>query len=150
MPNMLLTLFAALLAHAADKPKDLTLEEALRSAGCRPMVVSNQGPQSENFGQTQIAVEIGAERFVRTDMGGPDGKLNVLRQGKKLCEIEISLLSSVHSVFGKVLMLRFFSGSGSHWDLYDYTGECKPIGRVPDKIAQKFADEIGKLPSCKK
>lgn len=146
---MILLILAALHAHAANPP-ELTLEAALKAVGCRPMTVSGQGAQADSFGLSEMAIELGAERFVRTDMGSPDGQLTVLRQSKKICEIEISLLGGVRSVFGKVLLLRFDSGSGSHWDIYDYSGECKAIGRVPDKISQKFADGLAGLPSCKK
>jgi hypothetical protein len=146
---MILLLLAAMHAHAATLP-ELPLDAALKAVGCRPMIVSGMSAQTESFGLSEMAIELGAERFVRTDMGDPDGKLTVLRQSKKICEIQISLLSGVKSVFGKVLLLKFDSGSGSHWDLYDYTGECKAIGRVADKNAQKFADGIDNLPSCKK
>lgn len=146
---MILLLLATLHAHAANMP-EITLDTALKAVSCRPMTVSGQSSQPESFGLSEMAIELGAERFIRTDMGNPDGRLNVLRQGKKLCEIEISLLSGVKSVFGRVLLLRFDSASSSHWDLYDYTGDCKVIGRVPAKQAQKFAEELEKLPSCKK
>lgn len=146
---MILFLLAALHAQAAGIT-ELTLDAALKAVGCRPMTVSGLSSQSENFGLSEMAIELGAERFVRTDMGDPDGKLTVLRQGKKLCEIEISLLGGVKSVFGKTLLLKFNSGSGSHWDIYDYTSECKAIGRVPDKISRDFGEKIDSLPSCKK
>lgn len=147
---MLALLLTSVLALAAEAPKELSAEEAKTVVGCRPMVISGQGPRIENFGQSQITTEVGAERYIRTDVGSPAGKLTVLRQGKKLCEIDISHLAGIQSVFGKVLLLRFSSGGANHWDLYDYSSNCTQIGRVANKNAQKFEEAIATLPSCKK
>ena len=149
----MIRLILAAAAFAATAPKPLSLADALRIVACRPITVSAQGPQTESFGLKEMAIELGSERFVRTDIGAPDGKLTVLRAGKKVCEIELSLIHRISAVPGKVLLLRQFSGSGSNWMVYKYAKDCELMGIVGDAEADKFAVALSdgaKLPACDK
>lgn len=127
---MLAPLLATIAAFAAEAPKDLSLDEVKTIVGCRPMVISGQGPQIESFGQSQIVTEVGAERFIRTDMGKPDGKLTMLRQGKKLCELEISLLPGFNRVWESAVIalhLRQRAPLG-HLRLFKWLHSAGPSG----------------------
>lgn len=112
--------------------KLLSLREATHLIDCRPFPVSNTGPSPNEFGFKSVTVEVGREKFVRTDTSDPDGTLTLSRGTKKVCELEISLLQGIRTVPGRVMILHFASGGSSEWRLYETHRGCKLLGYVKD------------------
>ena len=104
---------------------------------------------------TDLTVAIGPYRFVRTDVGNPDGRLSVTRGGLEICLAEISILSGIRLVPGQNLMLlKFSSGSGSDWQIFQLGSlepvqPCLSLGIISNKEAVEFERKLNSLASCR-
>lgn len=131
---------------------------ALTIVGCRPVNITDAPPVSQgdavNLGH-ELTISIGSYRFVRTDVGDPDGTLTLIRGGKDICVVETSLLSGIRFAPSKNLMLlKFASGSGRDWQLFQ-TGDvergnqCVSLGLVSNKEAVEFENKLPGLAPCR-
>jgi hypothetical protein len=131
---------------------------ALAVVGCRPINIADAPPIGQGDAVTlghELTISIGSFRFVRTDVGDPDGTLTLVRGGKEICVVETSLLSGIRFVPSKsVLILKFSSGSGHDWQLFqagdiERGNQCVSLGLVSNKEAVAFESQLPGLPQCR-
>jgi hypothetical protein len=131
---------------------------ALATVGCRPVNITDAPPVSQGDATSlghEMTISIGSFRFVRTDVGDPDGTLTLTRGGKDICIVETSLLSGIRFVPSKnLMMLRFASGSGRDWQLFqagdiERGNQCVSLGLVSNKEAIEFENKLSGLAACR-
>jgi hypothetical protein len=120
-------------------------ETALKSVPCSPVIISESGPISnapKNLGK-ELAITLGDYKFIRTDIGDPDGELKVFRGKKLVCHMKTSLLTGIRLIPSSGLVLtQWSSGSGKDWELFQTGPHCASLGIVPDKDAAKFESSL--------
>ena len=136
----------------------LKAKTALSKIACRPVVISSSPPipvgDSAGLGK-ELTIALGSYRFIRTDVGNPDGRLTVTRGGKEICIAETSILAGIRLVPNQdILILRFDSGSGRDWQVFQMgnieSGKpCMSLGLISNKEVDEFEAKVGSLNACK-
>lgn len=159
--------FATSIAELPSPQKKITFmtdrtivkaKAALAAVGCRPINITDSPPisQGDDTGLGhEMTISLGSYRFVRTDVGNPDGTLTLVRGGKEICVVETSLLSGIKFVPSKDLMIvRFSSGSGRDYQLFqagdiEKGNQCVSLGLVSNKDAIEFESKLAGLKPCR-
>jgi len=134
--------------------KDLSLDEAQKIITCQPVTISESGPLSslsEKYKKLakELTISFGAYKFSRTDVGNPDGELKVYHKNKLICDIETSILSRIKFLPNShVVLLKWSSGCGSNWEIFQTEGQCKSVGLISDKDSVAFETTISQLKKC--
>lgn len=81
---------------------------------------------------TEVRIQYGAFEFRRTDVGEPDGKLQVLRDQKQICDLKLSLSPDIHfSGRDQIMLIANHSGSNAWWKAYSLKdSDCKLVGET--------------------
>lgn len=107
---------------------------------CYPNLISHWN--NEKGFADKMEVTYGEIELVRTDIGEPDGYLYVSLHGKKICEIELSLMPDIYyQSKNKLLLIYGYSGSNHFIELFRLEDGCDYIGWA-DISSQTILDEI--------
>ena len=94
---------------------------------CYPNLISHWN--NEKGFADKMEVQYGEITLVRTDIGEPDGHLFVSLYGKKICEIELSLMPDIYyQSKNKLLIIYGYSGSSHFLELFSLEDGCDYIG----------------------
>jgi hypothetical protein len=124
-----------LVTHSLDRShKDkvksyLTIDEFKSKFSCDPSLVSQWVQEKSTI--KAISVKYGKLELTRSDIGEPDGFLDVKYDVS--CRIELSLMPEIYfSEKDKLLVIWGYDGSGSSAEVFDLNQKCELVGVLPD------------------
>lgn len=158
MKHAVFFLFLPCIAFAKPIPfqknhTPLKVDAALKDLECQPVTISESGPisdPSKKIGK-ELSIALGEYKFVRTDIGDPDGNLKVYRNKKLICDLETSLLSGIKIVPSTgMLLTKWSSGSGNNWEIFRTGNSCASLGMISSADANRFESSLTGAPlkSC--
>lgn len=107
---------------------------------CYPTLISHWS--NEVGFSDRVTIEYGRLKLIRTDVGEPDGFLTIIKNGKKSCEIELSLMPDIYyNSKDSLLLIYGFNGSNHFIEAFKISDECNYVGWAPLN-SRKDIDEV--------
>ncbi len=132
----------------------LSTEEIRKIISCKPLTLSESGPlptvseMPRKIGH-ELTITFGPYKFVRSDVGDPDGELKIYNKSKLICDVETSILTGIKLVpKSNLILLKWSSGSSNTWEIFQTEGKCKSLGVIPDKHSSSFESILSQLKPC--
>ncbi|MGB0453521.1 MAG: hypothetical protein ACPGJV_07380 [Bacteriovoracaceae bacterium] len=106
-----------------------------KKLSCDPPLISQWVQEKSEI--NRILIQYGSVLLTRSDVGSPDGKLEIHFKDT-LCTIELSLMPEIYfSLKDKILLIKGHSGSASSIEAFDLSNSCEYLGQSSlDETAQ--------------